>query len=63
MAAAGYTGTAEQAAQLKKADSNVMFTTLSVDLPGSFDQVNGNLGCRSNGDPASSTTTLDAAMP
>jgi predicted esterase len=43
MAAAGYTGTAEQAAQLKKAHLPVMFTTSSFDLPGAFDQANGNI--------------------
>jgi predicted esterase len=43
MAAAGYTATAEQAAQLKKAHMPVMFTTSSFDLPGAFDQANGNI--------------------
>ena len=43
MAAAGYTATAEQAAQLKKAHLPVMFTTSSFDLPGAFDQANGNI--------------------
>jgi pimeloyl-ACP methyl ester carboxylesterase len=43
MAAAGYTATAEQAVQLKKAHLPVMFTTSSFDLPGAFDQVNGNI--------------------
>jgi hypothetical protein len=43
MAAAGYTATAEQGAQLKKAHLPVMFTTSSFDLPGAFDQANGNI--------------------
>jgi predicted esterase len=43
MAAAGYTATAEQAVQLKKAHLPVMFTTSSFDLPGAFDQTNGNI--------------------
>jgi pimeloyl-ACP methyl ester carboxylesterase len=43
MAAAGYTGTAEQAAELQKARLPVMFTTSSFDLGGAFDQVNGNI--------------------
>jgi poly(3-hydroxybutyrate) depolymerase len=43
MAAAGYTATAEQAAQLKKAQMPVMFTTSTFDLPGAFDQANGNI--------------------
>lgn len=43
MAAAGYTATAEQAVQLKKAHLPVMFTTSSFDLGGAFDQVNGNI--------------------
>ena len=43
MAAAGYTGTAEQAAQLNKAHLPMMFTTSSFDLPGAFDQANGTI--------------------
>jgi pimeloyl-ACP methyl ester carboxylesterase len=43
MAAAGYTGTAEQVAQFKKAQLPVMFTTSSFDLPGAFDQANGTI--------------------
>jgi predicted peptidase len=43
MAAAGYIATEEQAAQLKKAHMPVMFTTSSFDLPGAFDQANGNI--------------------
>jgi hypothetical protein len=43
MAAAGYTATAEQAVQLKKAHLPVMFTTSSFDLGGAFDQANGNI--------------------
>ena len=43
MAAAPYTGTAEQVAQLKKYRLPVMFTTSSFDLGGAFDQVNGNI--------------------
>jgi hypothetical protein len=43
MAAAGYTATAEQAVQLKKAHLPVMFTTSSFDLPGAFDQANGSI--------------------
>jgi len=43
MAAAGYTATAEQAVQLKKAHLPVMFTTSSFDLAGAFDQANGNI--------------------
>jgi len=43
MAAAGYTGTPEQQAKLKKARLPVMFTTSSFDLGGAFDQVNGNI--------------------
>lgn len=43
MAAAGYTGTPEQAALLKKAHMPVMFTTSSFDLPGAFDQARGNI--------------------
>jgi pimeloyl-ACP methyl ester carboxylesterase len=43
MAAAGYTGTAEQQEKLKKARLPVMFTTSSFDLGGAFDQVNGNI--------------------
>jgi pimeloyl-ACP methyl ester carboxylesterase len=43
MAAAGYTATAEQAAQFRKAHLPVMFTTSSFDLPGAFDQANGNI--------------------
>jgi predicted esterase len=39
MAAAPYTGTAEQVAQFQKAHLPIMFTTSSFDLPGSFDQV------------------------
>ncbi len=40
MAAAGYTGTEEQKAKLRKATLPVMFTTSSFDLGGAFDQVN-----------------------
>lgn len=43
MAAAGYTGNAEQAAQLKKAHLPIMFTTSSFDLPGAFDPAKGNV--------------------
>ena len=43
MAAAGYTGTPEQAEKLKKARQPVMFTTSSFDLGGAFDQVNGTI--------------------
>jgi pimeloyl-ACP methyl ester carboxylesterase len=43
MAAAAYTGTAEQQAKLKAARLPVMFTTSSFDLGGAFDQVNGNI--------------------
>jgi pimeloyl-ACP methyl ester carboxylesterase len=43
MAASGYTGTPEQAAQFEKADLPVMFTTSSFDLGGAFDQVNGTI--------------------
>jgi poly(3-hydroxybutyrate) depolymerase len=43
MAAAGYTANAEQAVQLRKAHLPVMFTTSSFDLPGAFDQANGNI--------------------
>lgn len=43
MAAAAYTGTAEQQAKLKAVRLPVMFTTSSFDLGGAFDQVNGNI--------------------
>jgi pimeloyl-ACP methyl ester carboxylesterase len=43
MAAAGYTGTEEQKAKLRKATLPVMFTTSSFDLGGAFDQVNGTI--------------------
>jgi dienelactone hydrolase len=43
MAAAGYTGTAEQVAQFQKYHLPVMFTTSEFDLGGAFDQVNGNI--------------------
>jgi pimeloyl-ACP methyl ester carboxylesterase len=43
MAAAPYTGTAEQVAQFKKYRLPVLFTTSSFDLGGAFDQVNGNI--------------------
>ena len=43
MAAAGYTGTPEEAAKLHKARMPIMFTTSSFDLGGAFDQVNGNI--------------------
>ena len=43
MAAAGYTGTAEQQAKLKAARLPVMFTTSSFDLGGAFDQTNGRI--------------------
>jgi pimeloyl-ACP methyl ester carboxylesterase len=43
MAAAGYTGNAEQQAKLQKARMPVMFTTSSFDLGGAFDQVNGTI--------------------
>ena len=43
MAAAPYTGTAEQVAQFQKYHLPVMFTTSSFDLGGAFDQVNGNI--------------------
>ncbi len=43
MAAAGYTGTAEQQAKLKEARLPVMFTTSSFDLGGAFDQTSGHI--------------------
>ncbi len=43
MAAAPYTGTAEQVAQFQRAHLPVMFTTSSFDLGGAFDQINGNI--------------------
>jgi pimeloyl-ACP methyl ester carboxylesterase len=43
MAAAPYTGTAEQVVQFKKNRLPVMFTTSSFDLGGAFDQVNGTI--------------------
>ena len=43
MAAAGYTGTPEEAAKLQKARMPVMFTTSSFDLGGAFDQANGTI--------------------
>jgi len=43
MAAAPYTGTAEQVAQFKKFHLPVMFTTSSYDLGGAFDQVNNTI--------------------
>ena len=43
MAAAGYTPTDEQIAQLKTLDLPVMFTTSTYDLPGAFNQTNGTL--------------------
>ncbi len=43
MAAAGYTGTPEEAAKLQKARMPIMFTTSSFDLGGAFDQVNGTI--------------------
>jgi len=43
MAAAPYTGTAEQVAQFKKAHLPVMFTTSEFDLGGAFDQTAGNI--------------------
>ncbi len=41
MAAAGYAGTPEQAAQLRKHGLPIMFTTSAFDLPGAFDSANG----------------------
>ena len=43
MAAAGYTGTPEEAAKLQKARMPIMFTTSSFDLAGAFDQANGTI--------------------
>jgi poly(3-hydroxybutyrate) depolymerase len=43
MAAAGYTGTADQVAQFKKSHLPVMFTTSAFDLGGAFDQANGTI--------------------
>jgi pimeloyl-ACP methyl ester carboxylesterase len=43
MAAAPYTGTAEQVAQFQKAHLPVMFTTSSFDLGGAFDQASGHI--------------------
>ncbi len=43
MAAAPYTGTPEQAAQLRKAHMPIMLTTSTFDLPGAFDQANGTI--------------------
>jgi poly(3-hydroxybutyrate) depolymerase len=43
MAAAPYTGTAQQVAQFQKARLPVMFTTSQFDLAGAFDQANGRI--------------------
>ena len=43
MAAAGYTGNAEQQAKLKEARLPVMFTTSSFDLGGAFNQTAGTI--------------------
>jgi poly(3-hydroxybutyrate) depolymerase len=43
MAAAPYTGTAEEVKQFDKVDLPVMFTTSEFDLAGAFDQANGHI--------------------
>jgi hypothetical protein len=43
MAAAPYTGTPEEVKQFEKFDLPVMFTTSQFDLPGAFDQANGQI--------------------